>query len=261
MPGGGACERAAGTLLPMASAPLLPLVFGHGSETSGDELNSRESFVRVMQLPVDGVELDVRRSADDELFAMHDPALPDGRLIGMTPSDEVPGRLVTLADALDLCAGRLVNLEVKSYPTDPEFDPDERVTGLVLDLLAERGGRDRVILSSFGMGCVDLVRARAPWIDTAVLLFHPGDPEVLLDEVVAHGHRIVHPFARHLDADFMRAAVARGLTVNVWTVRDDPASLARLVDLGVHGIITGAPDVLLGLLGRGGDGRPGGQPA
>ena len=222
-----------------------PRVFGHGSSTPGDELNSRASFERVLGLPIDGVELDVRRTADDALVVHHDAALPDGRALHELSRHDLPAHMLLLADVLDICAGVVVNIEIKNFSIDQAFDPAERVTDLVLALLRERGGGDRVLVSSFGMGCVDHVRRHAPHIDTAVLLYYPGHPEALLDDVVVHGHRIVHPFAPNVDEAFMAAARARDLEVNVWTGRDDAATLQRLVALDVDGIITGRPELLV----------------
>ena len=219
-----------------------PFVFGHGSGRPGDELNSRASFERLMLTDVGGVELDVRRSVDDVLVARHDPHVPDGRMVAAVPYDELPSDTVTLVDALDLCAGRLVNIEIKSLPQDPEYRDDERVTDLVVALLADRGWADRVIVSSFGPACLARVREIAPQIPCAVLLYYPADPDEVLDTVIAGGHRIVHPYAPHVPDRFMEAARRRDLEVNVWTVRDDQATIDRLVDLGVDGIITGSPE-------------------
>lgn len=218
-------------------------VFGHGSESPGDELNSRASFHRLANAGVDGVELDVRRTADDVVIARHDAFLPDGRVVNATPFDEFPDDTVTLTEALDICRGLLVNVEIKNFSIDPGFDADERVTEVVLRTLASRTG-DRVIVSSFGPECLRRVRARRPDIPTAVLLFHPEDPDVVLSRVVADGHPLVHPFEPHVDEYFVAAAHRWGLRVNVWTMDERPATMRRLVELGVDGVITGRPDLV-----------------
>jgi glycerophosphoryl diester phosphodiesterase len=54
--------------------------------------------------------------------------------------------------------------------------------------------------------------------------------------VARHGVTIV---SRRL----VRAAESRGLQVHVWTI-DDEVEMNRLIDLGVHGIMTDRPALL-----------------
>src|SRR3954452_23690175 len=185
------------------------LVYGHGSDEPGNKLNSAASFVAVRQSGADGVELDVRRTADDQLVAIHDHTLPDGTPVAAARISQLPPDLPTLAEVLDICAGMIVNIEIKNYPSDPAFDPSERVTDLVVDLLQERGFTDSVVVSSFGMGCIDRVLVREPSLSTAALALSRRPAEQVLDPVVAHGHGIVHPYDTMVDAAFMAAARSR----------------------------------------------------
>lgn len=224
-------------------------VFGHGSGAPGDELNSLVSFERVRSLACDGVELDVRRTLDNGLAVIHDPLLPDGRDVAKTPTRDLPDDVMLLADVLDLLRGMVVNIEIKNHRTDPHWDPDQRIARLVVDLLTARGAADRVIISSFGIECTDEVRRLRPEIDTAHLLLSRRPAAGLLDAVVAHQHAIVHPYESMVDAEFMDAARARGLTVNAWTAEDDSERrLAELIQLGIDGLITGAPELASRLL-------------
>ena len=50
-----------------------------------------------------------------------------------------------------------------------------------------------------------------------------------------------------VDARLLAAAHARNLRVQVWTV-NDPVTMAELVTLGVHGVITDYPDLGLAAL-------------
>ena len=219
-------------------------VFGHGSGSSGDELNSRAAFERVRALACDGVELDVRRTLDDGLAVIHDPLLPDRRDVARTATRALPVDVMLLGDVLDLLRGMVVNIEIKNFDRDPHWDPDQRVTRLVVDLLAARDHADRVIISCFGFECTDLVRRLRPDLDTAHLLLSRRPAADLLDAVVDHGHAIAHPYESMVDESFMQEAGARGLAVNAWTAEDDSEErLGEVIRLGVDGLITGAPEV------------------
>jgi glycerophosphoryl diester phosphodiesterase len=214
-------------------------------------MNTLASFDVVREAGADGIECDVRRTADDVVVVIHDAALPDGRSVSATQSCDLPPEIPRLSDALDRCHGLLVNIEVKNFLRDRAFDPTERITELVLDLLAWRNDRDKTIISCFGLGSLDLVRAQAPHLPTAVLCLSRRPADELLDEVVEHGHAFVHPYDTMVDRAFMAAARQRSLSVNVWVgQRLGDARLEQLVNLGVDGIITDAPARVLRADGR-----------
>ncbi len=132
----------------------------------------------------------------------------------------------------------LANIEIKNFPKDPAFDAAQRVTELVCDVLRSRGDRDRVLISCFDFGCIDLVCAREPDIATAMLYLSRRPVTDLLDDVTAHGHRVVHPSDTMVDESFMAAARARSLEDNVGVEPVGAPRLRRLVELGVDGLIT-----------------------
>jgi glycerophosphoryl diester phosphodiesterase len=59
-------------------------VYGHGSAEPANEINTLPSFARVRDTGADGVELDVRRTADDCMAVIHDHLSPDGRAVAET---------------------------------------------------------------------------------------------------------------------------------------------------------------------------------
>jgi glycerophosphoryl diester phosphodiesterase len=217
---------------------MKPLVLGHGPE--GDVvhgINRLPSFGWCRAAGADGVECDVRLTADGELVVVHDAELSDGRAVASCRLADLPPWIPPLASVLDACAGLVVNVELKNFPRDPAFDPDQRVTRALLELLASRGGGDRVLVSCFDTGAIDV--ARSAGMETALLLLSRRPAGEVLDVAVRHGHGVVHPYDTMVDAAFLEAARARGLRVNVW-FGDEPgrARLAELVDLGVDGLIT-----------------------
>jgi glycerophosphoryl diester phosphodiesterase len=203
-------------------------VFGHGA---GNDINTLPSFARMQALGVDGVELDVRRTVDDALAVTHDPVGES-----LFESLDVP----SLDQALGACRDLLVNIEIKNFPRDPDFDPTQRVTDLVLDLLDKRGGSDDVLISCFDGACL----RRCNELPTALLMLSRRPPGELLE--AADGFRVVHPYDSMVNEEFMVQARERGLTVNVWTGEDESLErMTELARLGVDGIITSAPEVAL----------------
>lgn len=223
-------------------------VIAHRGASAAAPENTVEAFRLAADLGADWVELDVRRTADGAMVVHHDAHLADGRAIVDLLRSDVPPHVPDLATALDACAGMQVNIEIKNGPEEPDFDPDDAVAAGVVDLVRERGDTDAVLVSCFRLETLDRVRALDPSIATAYLhgpVFRTWDD--LAAEVVAHGHRALHPWYWIVDRWYLAAARRHGLEVNTWTV-DDPARMAALVDLGVDGLCTNVPDVARSVL-------------
>ncbi|MFK5282341.1 glycerophosphodiester phosphodiesterase, partial [Lacticaseibacillus paracasei] len=80
--------------------------------------NTIEAFRLAVDLGADGVELDVRPTADRVLVVHHDAHLADGRAIVATERAELPADVADLGPALDACRDLVVNLELKNDPSD-----------------------------------------------------------------------------------------------------------------------------------------------
>jgi glycerophosphoryl diester phosphodiesterase len=140
-----------------------------------------------------------------------------------------------------------VNIEIKNNPPDPDLDGDEYVAEQTVVLLAERGGRDEVLISSFNAATLIRVRERAPHLATALLVVEPA--EDVVEILVAAGHSALHPYDWFVDVELVTACHQVGIAVNVWTV-DDPARMAELLAHGVDGLCTNVPAVARALLPR-----------
>jgi glycerophosphoryl diester phosphodiesterase len=218
------------------------LVIAHRGASRYESENTVEAFGLAVAQGADGVELDVRRTADRQLVVHHDAYLPDGRVIAGTPLHELPASVATFDQALDACEGLFVNIEIKNDPDEPDFDATEWVAHAVTARLARRGGGPRWLISSFRWETVGRVHQVLPSVRTAWLVYEATD--VVLAACVDGGHWAVHPWVAALTEQHVADAHRRGLAVNTWTC-DDPARIGELIGWGVDGICTNVPDVAL----------------
>ena len=234
------------------------LVIGHRGAAGHEPENTLRSFRRALELGADGVELDVRLSADGELVVFHDAALQrvtDGRgplarrtLDQLRACDAGRGeRIPTLREVFESVDRRaFINIELKARGTA------RAVEALIAEFIAQRGWEpEHFIVSSFLRR--ELALIRDPRVRRGVLFTRPGLGWAALAQRLNAWS--VHPGARWTGARFVRAAQRRGWRVIPYTV-NDPRELARLRGIGVDGVFTDFPDRVkaAGLLAAG-DGR------
>jgi glycerophosphoryl diester phosphodiesterase len=198
-----------------------------------------------------------------------------------------PGtRIPTLKELIDLVRKSgdrdvRLNIETKIDPNHPtESPPPERFVALLLDLLRAEKFEDRVMVQSFDWRTLQLVQKLAPQIPTVYLTLQTGrDPTVFRDRasewtagfnpaehqgsvprtIKAAGGTIWSPYLRDLTPEAIAECHTLGLKVVVWTV-NQPAEMARLIDLGVDGIISDRPDILRKAAGEKGIALPAAHP-
>ena len=214
-----------------------PQIWGHRGASAVQRENTLDAFRAAAELGADGVELDVRRTADGALAVHHDATLPDGRVIVEIPAVALPSDLPMLRDALVACGSMTVNVEIKNVPIDPDYDSEETVASAVVALVAEMGIGEQIVVSSFSLNTINVVRAADPRLATGWLTVPSYDQLRELETAAEHGHGALNPHHTVVTAELAKAARAAGLALNAWTV-DDPDEMHRLADLGVNAIIT-----------------------
>lgn len=228
------------------------LVIGHRGASVAAPENSLAAFEAAVAQGADGVELDVRRTADGRLAVRHDETLDDGRRLVELRWSELAGLVPELAAVLEVCRPlSVVNVEIKNWPDDGDFDPELGLADAVVALLASRGELDdgRIIVSSFHLGTIDRVKELAPGLATGWLWGLIDDAPALLEKTASRGHQAVHPHHAFVDEELVAGAHSLGLAVNAWTC-NDPDRIRWLAELGVDAVITDTPDVALEALGR-----------
>jgi glycerophosphoryl diester phosphodiesterase len=222
-------------LVPGSSAAGLarsPLVFAHRGYTDGPVENTVAAFEAAGRLGADGVELDVRRSADWALVVHHDAEIPGVGPVAARPVGELPAHVPLLVDALAACGSMIVNVEVKH---DEGADPDRAVAAAVGAALVEGGWTKQVLVSSFDVASLDVVRHAG--LAVGRLLGWQDDVHDALADAADRGYQAIHPFVTTVDEPLVADAHAAGLAVNVWTV-NAPGDLVAMAELGVDVVMT-----------------------
>jgi glycerophosphoryl diester phosphodiesterase len=207
--------------------------------------NTIEAFRRAGAMGSDGVELDVRRTADGFLVVHHNPKLADGRVISDLLAEDLPAHVPHLHAALDACEGMWVNVEIKNDPREPDFDPTDSIADQTVAALSEREHDDRWLISSFRLETVDRCKAVAAGIRTAWLVVEV--PDDVIATMVGRGHHALNPWVATLRRSHIDVCHGAGIEVNTWTC-DDPQRMAELIDWGIDGICTNVPDVALAVI-------------
>lgn len=213
--------------------------------------NTARAVGAALAAGADGVEIDLRLTADGVLAACHDADLLrlTGRDLPVATTSwsvlrRAAGRagvaLAQLDDVLRAAAGRPVVLELKPGPVDAAHALVERLCHL-----RDEGAPFDVTVSSFDPTLVATVRVAGP-ADLRVRTALLGRPGCLAlataRQALLDGHDQVHPHVSDLLADPGAAVevAATGLEVVPWTVNSG-RMIRRCAELGVAAVITDVP--------------------
>lgn len=223
------------------------------------------AFRLALQEGADGIELDVRLSADGVPVVIHDPTL-DRTTDRSGQVGELGVSAITAADAgarwapateEGLMPWRAVDLRVPTFAEVVEWLPADR--GLVVDikepravpaiveLVSRRASAPLTVrLIAFDPEAVALAGRLAPSIPTGLLLDRGNSPAAGIARAARDGHASIVPFEGDLGADpseVVRAAADAGLSVGCYVV-NDRSRLARLRIAGVAFVMTDVPAVV-----------------
>lgn len=237
-----------------------PFVIGHAAAAGEAPANTLAGVRAALAASAEAMEIDVQLSRDGVPVLLHDTTLDrttnlrgplrDYTFAELQAADAGDGEPVpSLAQVLDLVAGRLTVLsELKATPGAPELDA--RLVSNVLAVIEARAAAPWTGIHSFDATIVARARAAAPAISAALITpaVSPERRERLFARALRSNAQAVSVEHNAIDADFIRAARQRQLTVWTWTV-DEEADWARVVNAGVDGVITNVPHRLRAWLG------------
>ena len=219
--------------------PSKILVIGHRGCGAGDMENTVSSFLRAIELGADGVELDVRSTADGAIVVHHDPIVSGYGPIHQLCFEELPAYIPTFEDALRVCAGVLVDVEVKNSPREIGFDPTEKTARRVGEILSDFARTSElagVQISSFSSASLDAASAVGAFA-TGLLVGRRANFISGLRLAVARKYSAVHLWRQLIRDRTVSIAHEAGIEVWAWTV-DTARATARGRASGVDGMIT-----------------------
>jgi glycerophosphoryl diester phosphodiesterase len=212
-----------------------PLVVAHRGAWSAAPQNSLAALEAAIALGCDMVELDVRRTRDGRLVAIHDPRI-QGTKVATLDHAQLKARLgprqaPALSELLERAAGRIkLDIELK----------EDGYVGEVTTTVTEHLAPEAYVMTSFLPLVLAAVKQRAPATRTGLLL-KPGGALAVERRLQRSRADFLAPHARLARAGLLAWATERGLGSYVWTVNHRRVLHAMLDDPRVAAVITDRP--------------------
>ena len=218
------------------------LKIGHRGASAYEPENTLSSFRRAIELGVDAVELDVRKTKDNELVVIHNSDVNkttdgSGSLNELTLEEikkfvsEKGEQIPTLEEVLD-AVGKRVKILVELKETGIEEK--------VLDLIRQKGLIENVIIISFYEEALRKVRELNDEVATGLIYVRHKNP---IQSALDLKAEYLLPLYRFTHSANVRKAHENGLKVIVWTINKEE-EVTEYKKKGVDGIASDRPDIL-----------------
>jgi glycerophosphoryl diester phosphodiesterase len=237
------------------------LIIAHRGFSGKYPENTMLAFRKAIEIGAGGIELDVHLSKDGKLVVMHDGKV-ERTTNGTGSIDQMAYEDIEKLDAgqgehppllepvIALCKehGTFLNIEIKARGVEPQ----------VVDLVKKYKAEELVLVSSFKHDFLPTIKLLEPKIQTAVLVPNSATslatkvlgkvfnrPQIeLINAASKVSANAINPFHATCSSAFINAATKKGYKVYPWTI-DNVALAKKLVSLGVAGIITNRPDLMI----------------
>ena len=218
------------------------LKIGHRGAKAYEPENTLRSFQRAIELGVDAVELDVRKTKDNKLVVIHNVNVNKttngkGSVNQLTLAEikkfvtEKDEKIPTLEEALDLIKKKIrVLIELKETGIEKK----------VLELIRQRGLLENVIIISFKEDILRNVRELSDKIAIGLIYVRHKNP---IQAALKLKAEYLLPLYIFTHSKNIQKAHENNLKVIVWTInKEDEVTEYR--KKGVDGIASDRPDIL-----------------
>jgi glycerophosphoryl diester phosphodiesterase len=219
------------------------LRIGHRGARAYEPENTLRSFKKAVEMGVDAVELDVRKTKDRQLVVIHDADVKkttDGKgLVSELTLKEIKEfsaekgeKIPTLKEALDFL-DKKVRILIELKETDVEKQ--------VLAVVRENGLQKNVVIVSFIEEALGKVRELDKEVETGLIYVKHKNPiKAALDLEASY----LLPLYRFTHTANVKKAHKNGLKVIVWTI-NKPEEVTEYIKKGVDGVASDKPDILM----------------
>ncbi len=247
-------------------------VIAHKGASGHAPENTLAAFKMALDMGVDMIELDVRHTKDEEIIVFHDQTLDRttngrgdvhdytleeireldaGSWFDPKYSDQ---KVPTLKEVLDLVDGRCkVLIEIKHMDHPHYHDFADKLVDIVRE---ERNGFDWVILQSYEDMYLEEAHAYDERIETKKMLIGEDSAPLIAFYIETRMHlgrsekeeqmSTLNPHFSTLSPRRVFRMHARGFKVFTYPV-NDRENMIKMLNMGVDGIITDFPDILIQL--------------
>lgn len=222
------------------------LKIGHRGANGYETENTLVSFIKALDLQVDGIELDVHLSIDGSLIVMHDETidrttngkgfvnkltLKELKSFRINDSIEIP----TLEEVFDLIDKKcLINIELKNHETA------EKVVALIEKYINEKNWKYAdFIVSSFDWNAIQQVRFLNEKIPIGVLT--EEDLDLAFSFAKFLKAEAINPDFKLLTSEKVFEFQSKNIKVFPWTV-NNLEDIQKMKTMNVDGIISDFPD-------------------
>lgn len=229
-----------------------PLIFAHRGMSAYAPENTLAAFKMAFDAGADGIELDVRLTADDEIIVFHDNSLH--RITGINKKVNE----TTLAELKTFDAGTWFNpsYSKEKIPSLREVfeivDQDKLINielkgsslllvDKVINLIKEFNNHSQLIVSAFNSNFLRKTKSQMPELQIGLLAL-PSLAGLWHRKVTNYNLKpnAIHAFYRDVNAKMINNAHAKGQRVHAYTV-NDPVEMENLFLMNIDMIFTDDP--------------------
>lgn len=226
----------------------MALIYAHRGASGYAPENTFAAFDRALDMPIDGIETDIRATSDGVLILLHDAN------VDRTTDGNGPVAGMTLAEVQQLDAGvhfsaafrgqRIPTLDafLDRYAERTKFWLEVKAPGVETALAAairDRRLHDRVQFTSFDFESLRRLRDVSPEASLAFLIKEMADDTLARCRSICVAQLSIHNST--LTPAVIQTVRDAGMDVRTWGI-SDRETLRRVLALGVYGLTLNWPD-------------------